>query len=77
MDAHNELLMDNEVVTPEMVPDVHFGFHTSSRQQKLLRIWDEHNHRLKGMVNKDCSDTLWQKHNTTQNYFMNEVRVRY
>jgi len=69
MDAHNELLMDNEVVTPEMVRDVLFGFHTSSGQQMLLRMWEEHNDRLKGVIDKECSYTLWQKHNTTRNYF--------
>ena len=36
----------------------------------LLHIWEEHNERIKGMVNKNCSYTLWQKHNTTRNYFM-------
>ena len=69
MDAHNELLMDNEVVTPEMVRDVLFGFHTSSGQQMLLRMWEEHNDRLKGVIDKECSYTLWRKHNTTRNYF--------
>ena len=52
-DVHNELMMDHEVVTPEMVRDLLFGFHTSSSEQMLLRIWEEHNNSLKGMINQD------------------------
>lgn len=63
--VHYELMMDYKVDTR----DVLFGFHTSSSEQMLLRIWEEHNNRLKGMINQDCSYTLWQKHNTTRNYF--------
>jgi hypothetical protein len=35
----------------------------------LLKIWSEHNELLKPMIGKDCSYSLWQKHNTTLNYF--------
>lgn len=67
--AYNELLMEHEVVTPQMVRDTLFGFHTSGSQQMLLKIWSEHNELLKPMIGKDCSYSLWQKHNTTLNYF--------
>lgn len=67
--AYNELLMEHEAVSPQMVRDTLFGFHTSSSQQMLLKIWSEHNELLKPMIGKDCSYSLWQKHNTTLSYF--------
>lgn len=72
---HNELLMHHEVVSPEMVRDVLSGSHPSASQHMFLQIWEDHNDRLKGMIDRQCSLTLWQKHTTTRKYFSQFLRT--
>ena len=66
--AFTELTRDTDHITAAMIRDYMFGIH-NGEARTILAIWDEHNTELKKTIGKQCSYTLWQKHNTTRNHF--------
>lgn len=72
-DRYNDLLMTNEVVTPEMLRDAIFSIN-EGRGRSLVSVWEEHNTDLMRLVGRETSYTNWQKNNTCLNYLREFLR---
>jgi len=71
-----ELSREYDEVTPEQIRD-HLQGVKGGASRSLMEIWDEHNLELKKTIGKECSYTLWQKHNTSKNHFRDFLRIYY
>lgn len=74
--CYTELSREFGAVTPHQVRDTIQGVHGGS-SRTLLEIWNEHNQELKSMIGKECSYTVWQKHNTAVKHFKDFLQVHY
>jgi site-specific recombinase XerD len=74
--AFTELSREYDNVSPSMVRDYLQGVNSVSNKY-LIDIWQNHNEELKRLIGKQCSYTLWQKHNTALNHFIVFLRSRY
>ena len=71
-----ELSREYDEVTPELIRD-HLQGVKGGASRSLMEIWEEHNLELKKTIGKECSYTLWQKHNTSKNHFRDFLRIYY
>lgn len=74
--AFTELLREYDTVTPTMVRNYLQGTH-SGASKSVMDIWQEHNDELKRLIGKQCSYTLWQKHNAGLKHFTTFLKVKY
>ncbi len=74
--AYTELSREYDDVTPQLVRDYVQGVNGGT-SRTLMEIWDEHNEELKRTIGKECSYTLWQKHNTAKNHFISFLQLHY
>lgn len=64
-----ELTSMHEIVTPEILRDAILGLN-STESKMLMEIWKEHNDKRKELIGKQGSYSVWQKHHTCFNYFL-------
>jgi|TARA_B110000977_G_scaffold201336_1_gene295410 integrase len=74
--AFTELNQEYDDVTAAMVRDYIQGVNGTS-SKTIMEIWEQHNSELKKNIGKNCSYTLWQKHNTAKNHFVSFLSDHY
>lgn len=74
--AFTELSKAYDEVTPQLVRD-HLQGVKGGTTRTIRDVWQEHNQELKRVIGKECSYTLWQKHNTALNHFSAFMRSKY
>lgn len=73
---YTELSREFDEVTPHLLRDYLQGT-KGGASRTVMEIWDEHNLELKKTIGKECSYSLWQKHNTTKTHFRDFLRIYY
>ncbi len=74
--AFTDLSQQYDVVTAAMVRDYINGVN-GHRTKTIIEIWEQHNEELKKNINKTCSYSLWQKHQTAKNHFKGYLSDHY
>jgi integrase len=67
-EKYTELMTKHEFVTPDLLKDAILGINTAETKM-LLEVWQDHNNRIKKLVGKEISYTLWQKYNACRSFF--------
>lgn len=65
----------NEAVTAVKLKDCYLG--VNSNQTSLLELYDEHNKKCMGLVNKDFAPATIQKHITTRKHLSEFMQLKY
>lgn len=63
-----ELNSQYDDVTPDLLRDAILGINSASSKM-LLEVWQEHNDRLKQLIGRENSYTVWQKYNSCRSFF--------
>ena len=74
--AFTDLSREHDVVTSAMVRDYINGV-SGPHSKTIMEIWEKHNEELKKNIDKTCSYTLWQKHQTAKNHFKSYLSDHY
>ncbi|PTM02741.1 MAG: hypothetical protein DA405_12360 [Bacteroidetes bacterium] len=74
--AFTDLSQEQDVVTSAMVRDYINGV-SGPRSKTIMEIWEKHNEELKKNIDKTCSYTLWQKHQTAKSHFKSYLSDHY
>jgi len=74
--AFTDLSQEQDVVTSAMVRDYINGV-SGPRSKTIMEIWEKHNEELKKNIDKTCSYTLWQKHQTSKSHFKSYLSDHY